>query len=243
MTPYYPPNQTLPTMKVEIYSDIACPWCYIGERRFFRALAAFPQADEVEVVFRPYQLDPTLSETPQPLTDQLREKFGPRLDATLRHTAATAKQEGLDFRFEDAQAVNTLTAHRLLRFALEQGGPDVQRALAEKLFEAYFTKGQNVADHALLADLAEAAGLDRDDVLVYLSVGDGEREVEAEIAGAQRLGIRAVPTFVFDGRTAVQGAQPTSAFLQALEELRQEAAAEASADASEEACADGSCAV
>lgn len=209
-------------MTVEIYSDIACPWCYVGERRFARALAHFPHADEVEVVFRPYQLDPTLPETPRPLAESLRRKFGPRLDATLRQTAETAAQEGLDLRFEDALAVNTLAAHRLLRFALEQGGPDVQRALAERLFAAYFTDGQNVADHDVLADLAEAAGLDRDDALVYLGVGDGEDKVRAEIAEAHRLGIRAVPTFVFGGRYGVQGAQPPSVFLAALERLAEE---------------------
>ena len=232
-------------MTVEIYSDIACPWCYVGERRFSRALAAFPHAGGVEVVFRPYQLDPSLSETPKPLRDRLLAKFGPRLDATLRHTAATAAQEGLDLRFDDALAVNTLTAHRLLRFALEQGGPETQRALADRLFEAHFTRGRNVADHAVLADLAEAVGLDRDDALVYLSVGDGADEVREEIARAQRLGIQAVPTFVFDGRFAVQGAQPASAFLQALEEAWAEGHVDSapSADANAtDACADGACA-
>lgn len=236
-TVFPPPTPRIVT--VEIYSDIACPWCYIGEQRFFRALAAFPQ--QVEVVFRPYQLDPTLPEEPQPLKEQLAAKFGPRLEATLRHTAATAKQEGLTFDWDAAQAVNTLAAHRLLRLALEEAGPDVQRALAEKLFEAYFTRGQNVADPALLADLAAEVGLDRERAEAYLASGEGAAEVEAEIAQAQRLGIRAVPTFVFNGRHAVQGAQPTSTFMQALEELSQEAAEEAqTADA--ETCADGSCA-
>ena len=232
-------------MTVEIYSDVACPWCYVGERRFARALAAFPHAEDVGVVFRPYQLDPTLPETPRPLTESLGKKFGPRLDATLRQTAATAREDGLDLRFDDALAVNTLTAHRLLRFALERGAPDVQRALADQLFEAHFTRGLNVADHTVLADLAEAVGLDRDDALVYLGVGDGEDEVRAEIAEAQRLGIRAVPTFVFDGRFAVQGAQPASAFLQALEEAWAERRPDPapSAEAPDaDGCADGACA-
>ncbi len=228
-------------MTVEIYSDIACPWCYIGEKRFFRALSALPQADQVEVVFRPFQLDPTLSETPKPLVEQLREKFGPQLDATLRHTAATGKKDGVDLRFEDAVSVNTLTAHRLLRFALEHGGTAVQHEVADRLFEAHFTNGQNVADHDVLADIAEAAGLVRDDVLVYLSVGEGEREVRQEIAEAQQLGIRAVPTFVFNGRTGIQGAQPVSTFMQAIEELQQESVPVATNGSSDEDCADGSC--
>lgn len=228
-------------MKVEIYSDIACPWCYIGERRFARALSAFPQADAVEVVFRPYQLDPSLPHTPQPLKEQLAEKFGPKLDATLRHTASTAKQEGLDLRFDAAQAVNTLTAHRLLRFAEQEAGPKTQRAVAEKLFEAHFTNGENVADPERLADLAAAVGLDREQAHDYLASDEGADEVQEAITQAQRLGIRAVPTFVFNGESAVQGAQPTSTFLQVLEELQQEAAAETPNGSSADACADGAC--
>ena len=214
-------------MTVEIYSDIACPWCYIGERRFARALDAFPQADQVDVVFRPFQLDPTLSNRPEPLHDQLRAKFGDRLDAVLEQTTAAARQEGLDFRFDRALAVNTLAAHRLLRLALEAYGAEVQRALAEKLFAAHFTNGQDVADHATLADLAEGVGMDRDRALDYLASGEGRDEVNAAIEHAQRLGIRAVPTFVFDGRAAVQGAQPPASFVQVLEQLWQEAGAAA----------------
>ena len=230
-------------MNVEIYSDVACPWCYIGERRFARALSAFPQADQVEVVFRPYQLDPSLPSAPRPLKEQLKEKFGPRLEATLRRTAATAAQEGLDLRFDRAQAVNTLTAHRLLRLAEQEAGPEAQRALAEKLFEAHFTNGENVADPKLLAGLAAAAGLEQERVQAYLASDEGVREVQDEIAQAQRLGIRAVPTFVFDGRRAVQGAQPTSAFLEVLEEIQREAAPTDSDEAPANACADGACAV
>lgn len=226
-------------MTVEIYSDIACPWCYIGERRFARALSAFPQADRVEVVFRPFQLDPSLPHTPQPLKERLAEKFGPRLEAMLRRTASTAKQEGLDLRFDEAQAVNTLTAHRLLWWAEQDAGPDVQRALADKLFEAHFTHGENVAAPELLADLAADVGLDRERAHDYLASDAGTAEVQDAIAQAQRLGIRAVPTFVFNGASAVQGAQPTSTFLQVLEEIQQETAA--SDKAAPNACADGAC--
>lgn len=226
-------------MTVEIYSDIACPWCYIGHRRFDRALSAFPQANEVEVVFRPFQLDPSLPDTPQPLKDTLREKFGPQLEATLQRTASTAEQEGLDLQFDDALAVNTLTAHRLLRYALQEAGPETQRELAEKLFEAHFTNGENVADPERLADLAAAVDLDREQVHAYLTSDEGTADVQDAIERAQRRGIRAVPTFVFNGSTAVQGAQPTSAFLQTLEEVQQETAA--SEESRADACADGSC--
>lgn len=209
-------------MTVEIYSDISCPWCYIGEKRFSRALEALSSPSDVEVVFRPYQLDPTLGDEPVPLKEHLRSKFGERVEAVTRHTASTAAQDGLDLRFDRAQAVNTLTAHRLLRLAEQEYGPDVQRKVAEKLFEAHFTLGENVADHELLADLAATVGMDRDRVASYLGSDEGTREVKADIEYAQRLGIRAVPTFVVDRRAAIQGAQPTSAFLQMLEQIQAE---------------------
>lgn len=224
-------------MKVEIYSDIACPWCYIGERRFAKALAAFPKAEQVEVVFRPFQLDPTLPHTPAPLREQLKSKFGERTDAMLRQTAATARQEGLAFDWDAAQAVNTLAAHRLLRFAEQASGAEVQRKLADKLFEAYFSKGENVGDAEVLARLASEVGLDRDRVADYLASDEGTREVQDEIERAQRIGVQAVPTFVFDGEYALQGAQPPAAFLEMMAELYQPEPADA------DACADGSCAV
>lgn len=228
-------------MKVEIYSDVACPWCYIGEQRFFRALAVFPQSDQIDVVFRPFQLDPSLPEEPVPLNDRLREKFGERLEATLRYTTSTAKKEGLDLRFDDALAVNTLTAHRLLRLALLEYGPETQRVLAEKLFEAHFTNGENIADPALLTALAVSAGMARDRVETYLASERGLRQVQDEIEKAQRLGIRAVPTFVFDGRFAVQGAQRTSTFLQALEEMYREVTETELEEQPTDACVDGAC--
>lgn len=228
-------------MKVEIYSDIACPWCYVGERRFARALAALPQGDQIEVVFRPYQLDPSLPHTPRPLQDQLRQKFGERADAMVRHVTATAAKEGLDLRFDRAQSVNTITAHRLLRLAEREYGTEVQRALAEKLFEAHFTNGENVAAPELLADLAVSVGMDRARVQAYLASDEGLREVQDEITRAQRIGVSAVPTFVFADQYAVQGAQPTSTFVQVLEELLSEAETPASDAADANTCADGSC--
>ncbi len=232
-------------MNVEIYSDIACPWCYIGERRFARALAAFPQAEHVKVAFRPYQLDPSLPATPQPLKDRLQAKFGPRLEATLRHTAAAAQEEGLDLRFDEALAVNTFAAHRLLRLALQEYGAEAQRELAQRLFEAHFTRGADVADPDVLTRLGVEAGLERERVAAYLASDDGAEEVQEEIAHAQRLGIRAVPTFVFDGRSAVQGAQPASAFLQVLEEAWAEQHEEPAPSVTEppaDTCTDGTCA-
>ena len=206
-------------MRVDIYSDIACPWCYIGERRFTRALAEVPNVESVEVVFRPFQLDPDLPETPQPLMQRLEEKFGAQKDAAMERVMSMAEDEGLTFRFDDALAVNTFTAHRLLWFAEQEADAAVQRALAEKLFEAHFTNGENVADPDVLADLATEVGLDRERTRIFLASDEGTDEVNTLIERAQRLGIRAVPTFVFNDESAVQGAQSADTFRRVLADV------------------------
>jgi predicted DsbA family dithiol-disulfide isomerase len=212
-------------MRVAIYSDIACPWCYIGERRFTRALADRPDAEAVEVIFRPYQLDPDLPETPQPLMQRLEEKFGVQKDAALERVMAMGEEEGLTFRFDEALAVNTFTAHRLLWWAEQEATPATQRALAEQLFAAHFTHGDNVADPDVLADVAAEVGLDRERTRTVLASDEGTDAVQALIERAQPLGIRAVPTFVFDGESAVQGAQPVDTFRRVLDDVMEEASA------------------
>lgn len=205
-------------MKVEIYSDISCPWCYIGEKRFAAALASFDEP-EVEVVFRPYQLDPGASTTPRPLLDALREKFGANAARMTARVTEAAGEEGIAMHWDQAVAVNTLTAHRLLRFALQEYGPTVQRALAERLFKAHFTDGGDVGDVALLAELAAAVGMDRERSRAWLESSEGLDETRAEIARAQELGIRAVPTFVFDEQYLVEGGQPSAVFSEVLHEV------------------------
>ncbi len=240
-------------MKIEIYSDVACPWCYIGERRFARALAAFPQADRVEVVYRSYQLDPEAPAAAIPLSEYLQRRFGGSAGGMLQQVTDAAKGEGIEMDWDRALSVNTLTAHRLLRLAEHEYGAAVQRALVDKLFAAHFSLGQDVADHELLTDLAVAVGMDGARVRGYLASGEGLEETRYELDQARRLGIRSVPTFIFEGQYAVQGAQPASVFLQALEEVAARTArapveggsgegesAEADTD---DACADGSCAV
>ncbi len=249
-------------MKVEIYSDVACPWCYIGERRFARALAAYPGGDRVEVVYRSYQLDPEAPAEAVPMMEYLRRRFGDRVDGMLERVSENARVEGIEMAWDRALSVNTLTAHRLLRLAEREYGPAVQRALVEKLFEAHFSEGGDVADHDLLTSLAESVGMDGERVRSYLASGEGEAETRSEIDDARRLGITAVPTFVFEGKWAVQGAQPASTFLQALEQVAADIEAEraggddgsASVDGGDDseraggdddaaACADGSCTV
>jgi predicted DsbA family dithiol-disulfide isomerase len=205
-------------MKVEIYSDVSCPWCYIGEKRFAAALASW-DGTGVDVSFRPYQLDPGAPERARPLTDALREKFGANVQQMLGHVSGVARDEGIEMRWETALAANTITAHRLLRLALLENGADVQRALAEQLFEAHFTSGGDVADHTLLTRLATAVGMNEARVREYLDSGEGLAETRAEIERARSLGIRAVPTFVFDEQYLVEGGQPTAVFADVLREV------------------------
>jgi predicted DsbA family dithiol-disulfide isomerase len=230
-------------MKVEIYSDIVCPWCYIGERRFARALAAFPARDRVEVVFRPFQLDPEAPATPRPLAEALGRKFGARAPSMMARVSEAARGEGIDVRWDIALSANTLTAHRLLRLAEREEGADVQRALAERLFDAHFTRGLDVGDAGVLADLAAEAGMERERVTAYLATDEGLRDVCDEIEQAQARGVTAVPTFVFDGKYVVQGGQPAPILLQALEEVGRlrRAAEPADEESGAAACADGTC--
>ncbi|HEX6051947.1 MAG TPA: DsbA family oxidoreductase [Gemmatimonadaceae bacterium] len=235
-------------MKVEIYSDIVCPWCYIGERRFARALAAFPGGDEIDVVFRPFQLDPAAPETAVPHMEYLAKRFGGRpVDGMLLRVTEAAAGEGITMDWDRAIAVNTHTAHRLLRLAEREYGTAVQRALVEKLFDAHFSQGGNVADHAQLTELAVSVGMDAERVRAYLESDEGAGELGAELDAARQLGVQAVPTFVFDGQYVVEGGHPASVFLRVLEEVERRAASSASesdqSDTIDDACVDGSCAV
>ncbi len=228
-------------MKVEIYSDVACPWCYIGNARFERALAAFPGRAAVDVSFRPFQLDPGTPQRPQPFYEYSDQRFGPDFRPKHDHVTAVAAKEGLEFRFDRALAVNTFTAHRLLWLTERDHGAATQRALKIALLRTYFTDGGNIADTDTLVGLAAEVGVDRDRAKQWLTGDEGAAETIEEIESAQRLGIQAVPTFVFDGRYAVRGAQEASVLLQALEQVAAESLPATHGD--DAACADGSCAV
>lgn len=206
-------------MKIEVYSDVVCPWCYIGERRLSRALAAFPGAADVEIVFRPYQLDPNASERPTPVREYLEKRYGAVSDTMQAQVSAAAESEGIVIEWDRAQATNTHTAHRLLRLAEREYGAGVQGVLAEYLFDMHFTGGGDVGDIDELTDAAVASGMDRERVRSYLESGEASEELDAEFAHARAMGIRGVPTFVFDGRFVVQGAQPAAQMLEVLHQV------------------------
>ncbi|HYS41540.1 MAG TPA: DsbA family oxidoreductase [Pseudonocardiaceae bacterium] len=206
-------------MKVEIYSDVACPWCYVGSTRFERALAEFEGRDDVEVSFRPFQLNPDTPTEAQPLYDYYDQLFGPEFRSRHADVVAVAAKEGLEFRFDQALAVNTFTAHRLLLLAEREYGPAIQRAVKAALLRAYFTDGRDIGDTETLVAIATEAGADPDLARKWLTGDEGTEETAEAIQHARRLGIQAVPTFVFDGKYAVQGAQSTDVFLRALAEV------------------------
>ncbi|WP_371493728.1 DsbA family oxidoreductase [Kitasatospora sp. NBC_00374] len=203
-------------MKVEIYSDVVCPWCYIGKRRFEKALAAFPGAADVEVTFRPFQLNPAASEVGEPSAQVYERKFGRPAQSIFGPLTEAAAAEGITFRMDAAVATNTFEAHRLIWFAARHGR---QSAVKEGLLAHYFTDGGHLGDRTALTDIGVAAGLDRAEVAAFLTSPDGVDEVRAELAEAARLGITSVPTFVFDGEVAVQGAQSPELLLEVMTKI------------------------
>lgn len=206
-------------MSVEIWSDVVCPWCYIGKRRFETAVELLKDDADIEVVFRPYQLDPTASPGKSaPVKDAYAKKFGgpERAEQIIGHVTAVAAEEGLDFHMEKALRANTLLAHRLLWLAEATGH---QYALKERLLKAYFVDGLDVGDPDVLADCAAEVGMPRDNALAFLESDDGVDEVRAQLAFAADAEITAVPTFVIDGRWAVPGAQDPDTFVTVVRRL------------------------
>jgi predicted DsbA family dithiol-disulfide isomerase len=214
-------------MQVEIYSDVVCPWCYIGKRRFEEALSRFEGRDDVTVVFKPFQLDPNAPNVPTPVMDAYARKFGGPEEAAqiMERVTSAAAPEGLDFHLEIAQRANTFDAHRLIAFADRHGQ---QAAMKERLLQAYFMEGRHVADHEQLADLAADVGLDRDDVAAFLASDEGVAELRADLLESLERGVSAVPTFVFEGRWAVPGAQDADTMLRVLETVAERLSAASS---------------
>lgn len=204
-------------MKVEIWSDVMCPFCYIGKRKFEKALNEFEGKENIEIVWKSFQLDPSTVTDPSLSTiDHLAEKKGwskEQAKETTAHVSNIAKQVGLDFHFDKAVVANSFDAHRLSHLAKKHGK---QNDLEEKLFSAYFTEGKNTADHDTLSQIAIEIGLDKNEVNDLLKSELYADKVEEDIDQAQQIGVRGVPFFVLDRKYAVSGAQEPDAFLQAL---------------------------
>ncbi|MGH9193653.1 MAG: DsbA family oxidoreductase [Acidimicrobiales bacterium] len=204
-------------MFVEIWSDVVCPWCYVGDRRFSAALDRFD--GDVDVSYRAFELDPTVPPGGMDLADYLARKFGSpaALDRVHDRLAHVGADVGIDFRWDGKRRVNTFDAHRLGVWAEGAGGREARAALHGRLFPAYFTENLDVSDHRVLAGLAAELGLDPDGTAAEaLAAGAGADDVRAEEAQATELGISAVPTFVIEGRWAIPGAQDVDTFLKIL---------------------------
>ncbi len=216
-------------MQVEIWSDVVCPWCYLGKRRLERALESFGHRDEVSVVFRSFELDPSAPPgVSTPTVELLASKYGMTADQASdaqRKMEQRAAEDGLEFRMSDLRSGNTRDAHRLLHLAKAHGR---QAELAERLHRAYFTEQASIFDHASLTELAVEAGLNRDEVTRVLASGEYGDAVDTDEAMAQALGATGVPLFVIDRRYGISGAQPSEVIVQALDQAWTDAEAAAS---------------
>ena len=211
------------TMRIDIWSDVVCPFCYIGKRHLEAALADFEHSSTVEVVWHSFELDPTIPAEPTgSLSEVVAKKYNmtpEQADASQEDIASRAAQVGLEFNWRNAKFGNTFNAHRLIHLAAAHGKQDQAE---EALFRAYFTEEKNPAHREVLAEVAAKLELPADEVAEVL---DGDRyadEVRADETQAHQTGITGVPFFVFDNKYAINGAQPTEVFASALERVWEE---------------------
>lgn len=206
-------------MKVEIWSDVMCPFCYIGKRRFENALKDFGYPDQVKVVWRSFQLNPDMETDPDTnINEYLAEAKGWSLEQAQQmnqRVTNMAADEGLEYNMDQAIVANSYDAHRLVQFAKDRGKGD---EMEEALFKAYFTEGKNTADHDTLIDLAESVGIDPTEAASILQGEKYSNAVDHDIQLAKNINITGVPFFLFDRRFAISGAQETEAFLKALKQ-------------------------
>ncbi len=212
------------TMKVEIWSDVMCPFCYIGKRRFEAALNQFEgNTSHIELIWKSFQLDPEMeSDSTKNTYQYLAERKGMSYEESVRlhqNVVAMAKEVGLDYHFEKAVVANSFDAHRLSHLAKAH---QLGNELEEVLFKAYFTEGKDIADHETLVQLGVSVGLAEREIREMLASDLFATAIQADIYEAQQIGVRGVPFFVFDRKYAVSGAQSTEAFLETLNKAYEE---------------------
>ncbi|MBL4725394.1 MAG: DsbA family oxidoreductase [Rhizobiaceae bacterium] len=206
-------------LTIDVISDVMCPWCYIGKKNLDKAIASMPDLD-VEVSWRPYQLDPTLPKEGKDRQKYLNDKFGGQAEADSRYDniKKAGTNVGIEFDFKAMKvSPNTLDAHRVIRWAGGLG-TDVQNKLVRRLFELFFLEGGHIGNDDVLVDAAIHAGMDGDLVRELLASDRDKTEVQQEIAQAQQMGVTGVPCFVIDQKFAVMGAQPPEALTQAFQQ-------------------------
>jgi predicted DsbA family dithiol-disulfide isomerase len=205
-------------MKIEIWSDIACPWCYIGKRRFETALDGFAHKDDVDVQWRSFQLDPQLPDhfdgTETQYLSQMKGMPETQVRQMFDHVTQQAAGEGLSYDFDAIVVANSFTAHRFLHYAKDKG---VMSEAKEALLSGHFEKGRDIGDIDYLAEVGRSLGLDAEEVRRVLESDEYTAEVRADISEARSLGANGVPFFVIDRKYGISGAQPSEVFSQALE--------------------------
>ena len=210
-------------MKIEIWSDIVCPFCYIGKRKFEKALEGFSAKDKVEIEWKSFQLDPEMdNKEGLSVHAYLGQRKGASTSEGKRmndYMAAMAKEVGLEYNFDEAIINNTLDAHRLIHLAKEKG---LQDRMKERLFSAYYTEGKDTADINTLVQLAAEVGLDEAETRKVLETNQYEEEVRADQQQAYQIGVQGVPFFVFNNKYAVSGAQSPEVFAQVLDKVWEE---------------------
>jgi predicted DsbA family dithiol-disulfide isomerase len=231
-------------MRIEIWSDVVCPWCYIGKRRLEDALAAFPHRDEVEVVYRSFELDPSAPQVATETTvEALARKWGTDVGGARQAMArgdAVAEEVGLHFRHHDAPRARTVDAHRLLHLALDAG---LQAELKESLLAAYFTRGESMGDHDVLRKAAADVGLDPARVDEVLAGDEYADAVLADVDRARAYGATGVPFYVVDEKYGISGAQATEVFTNVLERAWDESHPQLDLVGGADACGPDGCAI
>ena len=212
---------TAPKMKVEVWSDIMCPFCYIGKRNYETALQQFSQNDQVEIEWHSFQLDPTIPETTNEkisVFQYLADRKGMTYEQSVnmhKGVIETAKNAGLTYNFDKAIVANSFSAHKMIQLAKTKGLGD---AIEERLFLAYFTQGKDLGNIDILVELGEETGLKKDEIISAIQSDEFAYKVKTDIQEAQNIGVRGVPFFVFNRKYGISGAQPPKAFLQTLEQ-------------------------
>ena len=224
----HPTKPVRPHIQIDIWSDIACPWCHIGKRRLEAALAQFPHREEVSITWHSFELDPNAAVSAnQNSRDHLAQKYGvtpERAQDMQDNMTATAAAEGLDFHFDTLKLTNTFNAHQLVHLAATHG---LQDAMKERLFRAYLEEGQHLGNTDTLVKLAEQTGLDAHEAQTALEQQTYAHAVRHDETRAHAYGINSVPFFVLNDKYGVSGAQSAEVFLSALEQVWQEQQPEA----------------
>ena len=232
-------------MRIEIWSDVVCPWCYIGKRRLEKAIANTGLSPEI--VWKSFELDPSSPKVPtQSVAEHLGQKYGGGAvggQKMIDQVEAVAAEEGLLYRLGQAKRANTVDAHRLLHLAAHEGGPELQGTVKEALLKAYFIDAENPADHDTLRTIAVTAGLDPAKVDEVLASNAFASEVESDVREAAQLGATGVPFFVIDRKYGVSGAQPVEVFEEVLRKAAADAPLQTVGSDDADACGPDGCAI